>query len=381
MKEARERRMRRRQRVKQLRQEYQDRLRSYDPNWNGNEDWKNDRRPSTPPLNSDSDNAPVISLVEPTQQRPKARKDDDIKQHDTTLTINTAIKPVKRKANQPPSPQSLTPTPTKKSMTASTAQPKPVPAQCLCKRKTNKPDPIKHHKAASLTSRTYHSKQPEMASLETQKQKSPAPGPVPPPIETKSASELTLPVSSTPPLHHATMSPPEDAPPSPPNVTEWLAQQQAYHLQQHDNNDDAMPRKTSIEDEQQPSPLYEEVLRHLDALSDFGNDLGLETDISQLLSPDQPLTDNGYHPSALSFYHQIRLCSILANHGMTTLSRALLDGVKNGLSWCKFLSVLTVALLISLGRGPDHMLLSLDDMDYLAWLDDEEEGFVDSYFL
>lgn len=399
MKEARERRMRRRQRVKQLRQEYQDRLRSYDPNWNGNDDGKNDRCPSTPALNNNSDIAPVVSPVELTQQPSKAPNDGGAKQHDIPLNLNTTTKPVKRRVSQSPSPQSLATTPTKKSMTASTAQPKPVPAQCLCKRKTNKPDPIKHHKAASLTSRTYHSKQPEMAPLETQKHLSPAPGPVAPPVETKSVTELTLP--NDPMIHHATMSPtdPLDAPPSPPNVTEWLSQQQAYHLQEehqqhnplsNNNNTDDMPRRVSVEspEEHQPSSLYEGVLRDIEALSDFGNDLGLETDITHLLSPDQSSKDTftdhwQHHPSAFSFYHQIRLCSILANHGMTRLSRTLLDGVKKGLSWCKFLSVLAVALLISLGRGPDHMLLSLDDMDYLAWLagDDEEEGSVDSYFL
>jgi hypothetical protein len=54
-------------------------------------------------------------------------------------------------------------------------------------------------------------------------------------------------------------------------------------------------------------------------------------------------------------------------------SRYLLNGVNKGLSWFKFLGVLSLALLISLGRGPDHMLLSLDDMDYLDLMADQGE--------
>ncbi|KAI8337226.1 hypothetical protein BC941DRAFT_427107 [Chlamydoabsidia padenii] len=272
-----------------------------------------------------------------------------------------------------------------------------------------------------------------MASLETQKQQAP-----PLDMSGEIKSEKNQPPQAPPtalsgPLHHPTASVTPvtenlDTPPCPPNVTEWLSKQQAY--QQHDDlmdtkeqqdeplgNHDPFTMKQPAafkedETDQLPSKVYEDILRYLDTYSDIGNDIGLQQDITCILSPldyqqqpngrakstwssssssitsssslSTPSYDGYYwraHHSSSSVYHQMRLYSLLANHGMTRLSRYLLDGIKKGLSWCKFLSVLSIALLISLGRGPNHMLLSLDDLDYLEWLADQEDGYVDSYCL
>ncbi|KAI8340125.1 hypothetical protein BC941DRAFT_500687 [Chlamydoabsidia padenii] len=311
--EDKDRRSRRRQRVKQLRQEYQQRLQVYDPTWNG--DWKS--------TSSSTDNKAIHSTQKPSRVQP------------STVTKDTIASIKKRSSTKQP-------TAIKKS---------PIPASqfksphCLCKRKTNK-------------------QEPDESTLDQHA------------------------ISSTPLAdNHPTI--PNNGPPSQSNVSEWLLAQRHYLDQQQDNlsmddmQQDTQLTKRSPSLKNHSSSLFDDVLHYLDTFSDFSYDATLEKDLTQLLSPmnDQhyprpmdAVVSPGTSQRPLSFYQQTRVCHFMANCGMVNGSRYLLHGVNKGLSWFKFLGVLSLALVISLGRGPDHMLLSLDEMDYLDLMADQGDS-------
>ncbi|CAO3590192.1 unnamed protein product [Absidia cylindrospora] len=436
--DAREKRMRRRRRVKQLRQEYQQRLQTYSPTWNTVD--TNDWRPASS-KDSDkniSDESMAVLPVPAPNTESEQRKPLKQQQHLPSATNTTGKK-------RPLSKQ--TTSTMKKPMMTSTKpiQSKPAAAMCLCKRKTtNKADPVKHlHKAASSSpSPAYYSKQPEMVLLETQKQPlSPSSPPTSKDETTRTIPLLNTHVLALPPS--STLLSNDDEPPRSSNVSDWLSEQRQYHShqqhqQQHDDdNDDIneedesawMKKETTIDSQHnvtmdtgnnydhtmlKPSPprmgfgtqtkhqqdqqstnLFDDVLRYLDTMSDFGNDSGLQQDISHLLAPMGDFAPSIYSSSSSSSFStsvssswstamsRAHWSSLLTNHGMVGkyCSRYLVDGVNKSLSWCKFISVLSLALLISLGRGPDHMLLSLDDLDYLDLMAHQGEPLVSSYYL
>ncbi|SAM06234.1 hypothetical protein [Absidia glauca] len=390
--EARDKQSRRRRRVKQLRQEYQQRLRVYDPTWNVN----GADTPSPSSVDTSS-----INSIKKKQQSPPQQKGQQPPSTATKPTIASARK--RSSAKQP----TLSTAPARRSPMPS-SQSKPAPAQCLCKRHTNKQDPSKGHKGAPSTSRTYCNKQPESVLLETPKH------PLSPIADetTRTTSPLVQHADSPSP-GAAPDSKPTIEPPSQSHVSEWLLQQRHYlltHQQQDEDGYNEMDTLDSHNISDHPSPSlkarrspppplalgstkrqqgqdhsssgpFHDILRYLDTFSDFSYDATLQQDLTDLLSPNHPpptypvaLSDSsraGQRPS--SFYHQTRVCRLLASCGMVGGSRYLLNGVNKGLSWFKFLGVLSLALLISLGRGPDHMLLSLDDMDYLDLMADQGE--------
>ncbi|ORZ21696.1 hypothetical protein BCR42DRAFT_408144 [Absidia repens] len=438
--DAREKRMRRRRRVKQLRQEYQQRLQTYSPTWNTID--SNDRR-LAPSKDSDKnisdESMTVLSIPAPNTESEQQKQ---VKQQQHHVTTNTTGK------KRPLSKQTVSAM--KKPMMTSTKpiQSKPAAAMCLCKRKTtSKADPVKHLDKApsSSPSPTYHSNRPEMVLLETQKPPlSPSSQPLSSPSPPTAAKDETA--STTPLLNTGVLAlrPPstllsnDDEPPRPSHVSDWILEQRQYHLhqrqQQHDDDNDEddtsingeeeegawMKKETSIDSHQlnvtmdtgsnydhtilKPSPprmgfgtqtkhqldqqstsLLDDVLRYLDTMSDFGNDSGLQQDISHLLAPMGDFAPSicSSFSSSSSVSSSWSTSSLLTNHGTVGkyCSRYLVDGVNKSLSWCKFISVLSLALLISLGRGPDHMLLSLDDLDYLDLMAHQGDPLVSSYYL
>ncbi|KAI9306585.1 hypothetical protein BJ944DRAFT_248078 [Cunninghamella echinulata] len=89
-------------------------------------------------------------------------------------------------------------------------------------------------------------------------------------------------------------------------------------------------------------------------------------------------------------FYQLPLCALFIKQGILGLFSFLfgivfgvfsylLGGVQRILSWFKFLSVLSLALVISLGRGPSHMLASLDEGDYSDENINNEEDEDDYY--
>ncbi|KAI8092515.1 uncharacterized protein BX664DRAFT_347795 [Halteromyces radiatus] len=449
--EAHERRIQRRRRVKQLRQEYQQRLRMYDPTWNeDNDDWKSAHSPTS--LSMEKEKQPD-QLLQPEQQEQKQQQEEQKqqqeeqqqqqqekqqekqqqqrdqqhpkhhkqnhqkqrhqKQKQPVVSDNT---PGKRRPSQQKQPQ--TSSSAKKPMTTSMAAPQSnaTPTQCLCKRKTNKSDPVKHHKAASTTSRAYKSKQPEVSSSSI-----PVKQPLLPIVDETALTKppsLDQPDSAIPPLRH--MNKVDDStPPLQHGVAEWvLEQQQQHHHHQHELSNDISHMTQVGKDEKKndssitmtplfsPSPhqakqqqqhsshLFDDLLQCLDTISDLGNDFGLEQDLRCILS--HPMQHHHHDSSAWSsasssisldkfniHSKQLPFYLLLANQGLGACSRYLLAWMDKSLSWCKFLAVLSLAWLISLGRGPDHMLLSLDDLDYLDLMDDQDnmDDYGWSYYL
>lgn len=395
--EARNKRSRRRRRVKQLRQEYQQRLRVYDPTWNVNDA----DTPSTSSADTSSSN------IKNKQQPPSQQK---VQEQPSTATKPTIASAKKQSSSKQPTPSAA---PARRPPMPS-SQSKPAPAQCLCKRNTNKQDPSKGSKGASSTPRTFCNKEPESVLLETPKH------PLSPIADetTRTTSPLHQHVDSSPPsaAPDSNITTKEDDPPAQSHVLEWILEQRHHilkHQQQQQMNEDGNSNMDTLDlndipdhssaslktKRSPPPPLalrnkkrqqdqeysssgpFHDILRYLDTFSDFSYDTSLQQDLTDLLSPDHPPPSypvassdsyrTGQRPS--SFYQQSRLCMVLANCGMVTGSRYLLNGVNKGLSWFKFLGVLSLALLISLGRGPDHMLLSLDDMDYLDLMADQGE--------
>ncbi|CAO3638608.1 unnamed protein product [Cunninghamella echinulata] len=89
-------------------------------------------------------------------------------------------------------------------------------------------------------------------------------------------------------------------------------------------------------------------------------------------------------------FYQLPLCALFIKQGILGLFSFLFGivfgvfsylfgGVQRILSWFKFLSVLSLALVISLGRGPSHMLASLDEGDYSDENINNEEDEDDYY--
>ncbi|ORX58959.1 hypothetical protein DM01DRAFT_1405558 [Hesseltinella vesiculosa] len=76
-------------------------------------------------------------------------------------------------------------------------------------------------------------------------------------------------------------------------------------------------------------------------------------------------------PSSSTFpsqFYQLPFLVLLMKQGVEKVLQLVFFVVSKSLSWIKFLSVISISLLISLGRGPDQMLLSLNE-----WVENDDE--------
>ncbi|CAO3614323.1 unnamed protein product [Cunninghamella blakesleeana] len=474
--------LKRRQRIKQLRQEYLQQLKAYDPNWEEDEgDWKSIQFSIKDGDDHDHDIKEKEMIKGKGKGKGKNENDHPKKKEKKPIKKKPTLTTKKNKKN------GMSPSPTTSSSSF------PSTKQSMKKKQDMQDDTssihsiIKKKKPNSLD-HTNHPLSPPITSS----------------FEQQQAMMMKLPMNN---IYPSTSL---DTPPITPIVASWIMDQQHQNENMHaypSMNDHFSPPHSPLPFQQRPTSsshpnrlsrsslskydfyhshqnrksissqpsiisstrhpfkyanqqqqhrhsLYDDVMKYIDTSSTIRNDHGLNQDIYQLLSPRtenhqrslsfhssssmtspssfystseinshwQPynnnnnnnnnnnrmmmnesryrrkrsksnqsyyiINNNQHHPRGVGFsplFYQLPLVALFIKQGIFGIFSILfhilfgifsflLGGIQRILSWFKFLSVLALAFIISLGRGPSHMLRSLDEMDYL---DDENNNEMD----